>query len=92
MDAARCLGTYRLHGQRSVLPPEALVYLATRIVARPSDDAPSWEQYNGAVMSEILCEHGERELAAIVENETEALDLIVESGRRFFFPGPFERG
>jgi hypothetical protein len=92
MDAARCLGTYLLHGERSVLPPEAVVYLATRIVAGRSNDVPSWEQYDGLVTSEILSEHGERELAALVENEVEALDRIVETGRKFFFPGPFLRG
>jgi hypothetical protein len=69
-----------------------VVYLATRIVAGRSRDVPSWEQYDGAVTSEILREHGERELAALVAEEAEGLDGIVESGRRFFFPGPFDRG
>ncbi len=92
MDAARCLGTYRLHGESSMLPPEAVIYLATRVVADGSKDTPSWERYDGRVTSEILSEHGERELAALVEGNGEELDWLVESGRRFFFPGPFVRG
>ncbi len=89
MDASRCLGTYRLHGQRSMLPPEAVIYLATRVVVGRADGAPSWERYDGRVTSEVLSDHGERELAALVEGDGEQLDGLVESGRRFFFPEPF---
>jgi hypothetical protein len=92
MDASRCLGTYRLHGERSMLPPEAVIYLATRVIVGRTEDVPSLEQYDGRVTSEVLSEHGERELAALVGGDGEELDGLVESGRRFFFPGPFGCG
>jgi hypothetical protein len=93
MDAARCLGTYRLHGEPSVLPPEAVIYLATRVVAGCAADPPSWERYDGRVTSQFLHEHGESELADLVDGDDDGdFAGLVESGRRFFFPGPLGRG
>jgi hypothetical protein len=92
MDAARCLSTYRLHGERSVLPPEAVIYLATRVVAGDSCDVPSWDRYDGRQTSEFLAAQGERELALLIAAGVDCFDDWVEAGRRFFFPGPLGRG
>lgn len=92
MDAARCLGSCRLHGGHAVLPPEAVVYLATRVVAGRGGDGPVWERYDGRVTSELLSDHGEGELAVLIERDGDEFDDLVEAGRRFFFPGPLGRG
>jgi hypothetical protein len=94
MDAARCLGTYRLHGERSVLPPEAVVYLATRVVSGRTwpGGRPSWERYDGRSTSELLLDQGERELAALAGRGDAVFEGLVESGRLYFFPGPLALG
>jgi hypothetical protein len=88
MNAERCLRTYRLHGEPSILPAEAVIYLATRVVAGPPAAEPSWERYNGAVTSEFLQAEGQPELAGLAAVGRDAFEGLVEAGRRFFFPGP----
>lgn len=88
MDAERCLGTYRLQGERSMLPPEAVTYLATRVVAERAPDGAEWRDRCAHPWTrEILREHGERELADLAEADREHFEGLVEAGRRFFFPG-----
>lgn len=89
MDARRCLGTYRLQGERSMLPPEAITYLATRVVAEDAPGGPEWrDRCDHPWTRDILREHGERELAELAEADREHFEGLVEAGRRFFFPGP----
>jgi hypothetical protein len=89
MDAARCLGTYRLQGERSMLPPEAVIYLATRVVAERVPEANEWrDRCVHPWTREILRDHGEGRLAELAEADTEGFEGLVEAGRRFFFPGP----
>jgi hypothetical protein len=89
MDAERCLGTYRLQGERSMLPPEAVIYLATRVVAERVPGATEWRDRCAHPWTrEILRDHGEGRLAELAEADTEGFEGLVEAGRRFFFPGP----
>ncbi len=88
MDAERCLGTFRLQGERSILPPEAVIYLATRVVAERAPEATEWRDRCAHPRTrEILRDHGEGRLAEIAEVDREGFEGLVEAGRRFFFPG-----
>lgn len=88
MDAQRCLGTYRLQGERSMLPPEAVIYLATRVVAERTPEEAEWQDRCAHPWTrEILRDHGEGHLAELAEADTEGFESLVEAGRRFFFPG-----
>lgn len=88
MDAERCLGTYQLHGERSMLPPEAVIYLATRVMAERTPEAAEWrDRCVHRWTREILRDHGEGLLAELAEADTEGFEGLVEAGRRFFFPG-----
>jgi hypothetical protein len=63
-------------------------------VAGNSGGLAIWESYDGRRISEVLSEHGERELAWLISlgDDDEAIEDLVEAGRRFFFPGPFGGG
>jgi hypothetical protein len=81
MDAARCLGTYRLQGSREILPPEAVVYLAAQVVAEQATCL------HETLTVDALSECGGRELAVLFELDREGFKELIEAGRRFFFPG-----
>jgi hypothetical protein len=81
MDAARCLGTYRLQGSREILPPEAVVYLAAQVVAEQA------ACLHETLTVDALSECGGRELAVLFELDREGFKELIEAGRRFFFPG-----
>lgn len=88
MDAARCLGTYRLQGEPTMLPPEAVIYLATRVVAEGSAGAGEWrDRCMHPWAREVLRDLGEPGLAALAEVDGEGFEGMVEAGRRYFFPG-----
>jgi hypothetical protein len=89
MDAARCLGTYRLQGDPAMLPPEAVLYLATRVVAEQAPGAAEWrERCSHPWTRDVLRDHGARHLASLIGADAERTEGLVEAGRRFFFPGP----
>lgn len=93
MDAARCLRTYRLQGEPSMLPPEAVLYLATRVVAEGAPGVPEWrDRCVHPWTHEVLRDHGERGLAALLGADHEEVEGLVEAGRRFFFPGEVRLG
>ncbi len=88
MDARRCLGTYRLQGERTMLPPEAVLYLATRVVAERAPESADWrDRCVHPWTREVLRDHGQGELAELAEADREGFEGMVEAGRRFFFPG-----
>jgi hypothetical protein len=87
MNAERCLRAYRDQGEAGVLPPEAVVYLAARVVADRSIGAAERARFEGMLSAEALSDHGERELAALYAIDREGFEGLVEAGRRFFFPG-----
>ena len=71
MDAERCLGTYQLHGERSILPPEAVIYLATRVLAERAPDGAEWrDRCVHPWTREILRDHGEGRLAELAEADS----------------------
>lgn len=86
MDAERCLVTYRSHGERSMLPREAVVYLAARVVAERTTDRPVWGLEREFGAAEVLSDHGERELAERLADDRAEFEGLVEAGRRIFFP------
>jgi hypothetical protein len=89
MDAERCLGTYRLQGDPAMLPPEAVLYLATRVVAEKVPGAAEWrDRCSHPRTGDVLREHGVWHLAALIGADYERTEGLIEAGRRFFFPGP----
>ena len=86
MSAERCLRTYQSQGERSVLPPEAVAYLAARVVADRAEGRPGRGGVTGLVSAEALVDEGHRELAELFVDDREAFNATIEAGRRVFFP------
>jgi hypothetical protein len=86
MNAERCLSAYRDQGEAGVLPPEAVVYLAARVVADRAIGAAARARFEGLLSTEALIDNGERELAALCAIDREGFEGLVEAGRQFFFP------
>jgi hypothetical protein len=82
MSAERCLKTYLNQGEPDILPFEAVVFLAVRVVIDRETHPCDLHHIN----AEILEDRGEMALADLFKADRETFLDLIEEGRAFFFP------